>query len=64
MNSTVSGLIGETSVLSGTVHLQVAAGHAINDLCVGMTACKILPASLSTKADKNVMNRHEYPTDL
>ena len=68
MHSSIGGLIGETSVPVGDITLtsadHVAGGHTLDDNCVSMTAWKLLWASLSTKAGKNLMNRHQRPNDL
>ena len=66
MHSSVRGLIGETSVPVGEITLtsadHVAAGHTLDDIRVSTTAWKMLWASLSTKADKNLMDRYKRPT--
>ena len=68
MHSSVRGLIGEMSVPVGDITLtsadHVAAGHRLDDIRVSMTARKILRASLSTKADKNLMDRHKHLADV
>ena len=68
MRSSVRGVIVETSVSVGGITLtsadHAACGHTLDDIRVSTTAWKILWASLSTKADKNLMNRHKRPTDV
>ena len=68
MHNSVRGLLGEARVPVGgitpTSADHVAAGHTLDDIRVSMTAWKILWASLSTKADKNLMNWHKRPTDV
>ena len=68
MHSSVRGFVGEASVPVGGVTLtsadHVAAGHTLDNIHVSTTAWKILWASLSTNAVKNLINRHKRSTDV